>query len=364
MSNGAPTGRRIRVLVVDDSAFMRTALSRMIESEPDLEVVGSANSGAGALDKIVLLDPDVVTLDVSMPGLDGLATLRCIMSQCPRPVLMVSATTEKDADTTLSALSIGAFDCVPKQLSKESLDIMHIRPDLISKIRVAGHAHRPLPDQRPHAKKTAASFVVSQSHSPAVAPEVVAIGVSTGGPKALEYMLPCFPKNFSLPILIVQHMPAGFTAPFAQRLNSLGTLTVREAIHHERVESGVAYIAPAGLHMRVVRGFSDPRPILSLDPQPEDALHIPSIDVLLDSVADVYRSSAIGVIMTGMGSDGAEGMSAIFRQGGLTIGQDEASCAVYGMPRVCANLGILNRIVPLTEIPTQILLAVSRRRRA
>jgi two-component system chemotaxis response regulator CheB len=188
--------------------------------------------------------------------------------------------------------------------------------------------------------------------------------VSTGGPKALEEILPRFPRDFPVPILIVQHMPVGFTGPFAERLDTLCSIGVREPVQLEHIRSGVAYIAPAGLHMRVVRRTADAKLILSLDPQPHGSVHIPSIDVLMKSVAEVFHDRALGVIMTGMGSDGAEGMSAIFQEGGLTIGQDEATCAVYGMPRVCSELGVLSRIVPLSDIPTQIIQATRRLRPA
>lgn len=354
---------RIRVLVVDDSAFMRTALSRMIESEPDLEVVAAAGCGTCALEKIATLDPDVVTLDVSMPGLDGLATLRCIMNQFPRPVLMVSAATEKDAEITIASLSSGAFDYVPKQMNACSLDIMHIRSNLIAKIRAAGQArNRHLGSrtlaQAPHSADTASARV------PSIAPEIVAIGVSTGGPRALEQILPRFPANFPLPILIVQHMPEGFTGPFAQRLDKLCSIRVREAVDRESIEGGIAYIAPAGMHMRVRRKPASGTTSVSLSRRAENATHIPSIDVLMKSVAETFKSRSIGVIMTGMGCDGAEGMSAIHRQGGFTVGQDEATCAVYGMPRVCADLGVLSRVVPLYAIPAQIIQAARRRRHA
>jgi two-component system chemotaxis response regulator CheB len=354
----------VRVLVVDDSAFMRTALTRMIESEPDIEVVAAASCGSCALEKIAALDPDVVTLDVSMPGLDGLATLHCIMSQFPRPVLMVSAAAEKDAETTLAALSAGAFDYVPKQMSASSLDIMHIRSDLIAKIRAAGDARKRYLNSDVLSRKASKSQRTLQDQYLNLAPEVVAMGVSTGGPGALEQILPRFPKDFSLPILVVQHMPKGFTAPLAQRLDKLCSISVREAIHGAAIEGGVAYIAPAGTHMRVCRNLPTGKTILSLDRRAEHALHTPSIDVLMKSVAETFKSRSIGVIMTGMGSDGAEGMSAIFRQGGLTIGQDEASCAIYGMPRVCANLGVLSRVVPLSAIPMQIMQATRRHRHA
>lgn len=353
----------VRVLIVDDSAFMRTALSRMIASEPDLEVVGTATNGEDALQKIPPLAPDVVTLDVEMPGLDGVQTLRHIMQKFPRPVIMVSSATEKDAEITFNALSAGAFDYVPKNLSGTSLDVLHLHADLIAKIRAAAVARRRAisPDFR---KPPQSIGIEAETPIPAAPASIVAVGVSTGGPKALQQILPHLPSDLPVPILIVQHMPAGFTSTFADRLNSLCSITVREASHGELIRPATAYIAPAGLHMRVQRRPSDLQVVTSLDLHPHDALHIPSIDVLMESVASVYRGHAMGVIMTGMGSDGAKGMKAIHRAGGLTIGQDEASCTVYGMPRVCAELGVLHRSVPLDGIPDQIIQATRRRKRA
>jgi two-component system, chemotaxis family, protein-glutamate methylesterase/glutaminase len=353
----------IRVLIVDDSAFMRTALARMISRQPDLQVVATARCASDAFEKSAALDPDVVTLDVAMPGLDGLGTLRCIMQQFPRPVIMVSAATEKDAQVTFDALSAGAFDYVPKQMSATSLDITHIRTDLIAKIRAAaaaGGSHW----STTRARKPPRSRAPDTQPSLSAIPAVVAIGVSTGGPKALEQILPRFPRDFPVPILIVQHMPVGFTRPFAQRLDSLCAISVHEAAQRELIQPGVAYIAPAGSHMCVVPRVSDSKPIIALGPHPEDSIHIPSVDVLMKSVSDVFKNRALGVIMTGMGSDGAEGMSAIYRQGGFTLGQDEATCAVYGMPRVCAEIGVLTRVVSLSDIPAQILRATLQRKRA
>jgi len=352
----------VRVLVVDDSAFMRTAISRMLATEPSFEVVGTACNGSEALSKIATLDPDVVTLDVEMPGLSGLETLRCIMSRFPRPVIMVSSVSEKDAQSTFTALSSGAFDYVPKQLSSASLDILHIKQDLIAKIRAAGLSRKSL------SPKT--FFKKPPRPSPPECPNVasnttliVAIGSSTGGPKALQDILPLLPGDLAVPVMIVQHMPPGFTAPFAQRLNTLCSLTVREATHREPLLPGVVYIAPAGLHMTVERPPAA-RAFLCLDPHPENYLHIPSVDILMKSVAETFRNQAMGVILTGMGSDGAEGMSALYRQGAFTIGQDEASCTVYGMPRVCAEMGVLTRTVSLLQIPAHILQATRYRRRA
>jgi len=348
--------------VVDDSAFMRAALSRMIASETDMEVVGTASSGSEAVGKIAPLDPDVVTLDVEMPGLNGLETLRRIMAQSPRPVIMVSAVTEKDAEITFNALAAGAFDYVPKQLSSTSLDILHIQPDLIAKIRAAAlsrNSHLGGVSRR----KPARSILSECQNSSSTSPSIVALGTSTGGPRALQEILPLLPRDLSVPILIVQHMPPGFTAPFAQRLNSLCSVTVREAAHKDPILPGVVYIAPAGMHMTIDRP-SESLSLICLDKQPENSLHMPSVDVMMKSVAKNFGNSAMGGIMTGMGSDGAQGMKAIYREGGLTVGQDEASCIVYGMPRACAELGVLNRVVPLSGIPSQILQATNYRRRA
>ena len=363
MSQNIATPPQVRVLVVDDSAFMRTALSRMIASESGFEVVATACSGSDALEKISSFDPDVVTLDIEMPGLDGLETLRHIMNKFPRPVIMVSAVTEQDAEQTFNALAAGAFDYVPKHLPSASLDIHHIRQDLIAKIRAAAQSRNSPPTDVFSRKPPQSTLLGTWDTLSATASAIVALGTSTGGPKALQNILPLFPPDLSVPILIVQHMPPGFTASFAQRMNTLCSVTVREATHGEPIEPGVVYIAPAGMHMTVDRP-SDSRAIICLDTHPEDCLHTPSVDVLMKSVAEAFRELALGVIMTGMGSDGAQGMRSIYRKGGLTIGQDEASCTVYSMPRACAELGVLSRVVPLSEIPGQILHATRYRRRA
>jgi two-component system, chemotaxis family, protein-glutamate methylesterase/glutaminase len=353
------TKSRIRVLIVDDSAFMRATLSRMVASDPDLWVAATAASGSEALQKIEPLDPDVITLDVQMPGLDGLETLRRIMAEFPRPVIMVSSSTLKDAESTFRALAGGAFDYVPKQISPTSLDILDIREDLIAKIKAAAESRHardqfPLPRKPPRAVNTP---IIGTSP----ATSIVALGISTGGPKALEELLPCLPGDLPVPILVVQHMPSGFTTPFAARLNKICAVRVCEAAHEETVQPGVVYIAPAGTQMTVHRRSDSPT-LLRLSDQGEKQVHTPSADVLMKSVASAFRAHAMGVIMTGMGSDGAQGMNAIHREGGFTVGQDEASCAVYGMPRVCAEMGILDRIVPLSEIAREILQAARYRR--
>jgi two-component system chemotaxis response regulator CheB len=360
MVESVSTRALARILIVDDSAFMRAALARMIKSEAGFEVVGTACNGTDALEKIPALDPDVVTLDVQMPGMDGLETLRHIMADFPRPVIMVSAATNRDAEITFNALSAGAFDCVPKQMTATSLEIAHIRSDLISKIHAACQARR---SRLPHAfsRKPPQAAHERDAACRGLNPAMVAIGTSTGGPRALELILPRLPGDFPIPILIVQHMPASFLTSFAQRLHSLCAIEVHEARNKEIVRPATAYVCPAGLHMRVNRGAPGSPVFISLDRNPADALHIPSADVLMQSVAKVYGNRGMGVILTGMGSDGSKGMKAIHDASGLTIGQDEATCTVYGMPRACAELGVLNRIVPLAEIPGELLQAVRRR---
>ena len=363
MNHDAAAQPRVRVLVVDDSAFMRTVLSRMIASEADLEVVATACSGSDALEKIVALNPDVVTLDIEMPGLDGLQTLHYIMNRFPRPVIMVSALTEKGAEQTFDALAAGAFDYIPKHLAPGSLDIEHIRQDLLVKIRAAAESRKSHSVDVLCRKPPRFSLLKTSDTVSASAPAIVVVGTSTGGPKALQEMLPLFPRDLSVPILIVQHLPPGFTGAFAQRMNSICSLTVREATQGERIQAGVVYIAPAGVHMTVLRP-SDSQAMIWLDTHPEDCSYIPSVDVLMKSVAETFGNGALGVIMTGMGSDGAEGIKAIHRAGGVTIGQDEASCTVFSMPRACAELGVLSCVVPLLEIPAQILHATHYRKSA
>ena len=350
---------QIRVLIVDDSAFMRNALTRMIASDPDLWVAGTARDGNDALRQIPGLDPDVITLDVEMPGWNGLETLRHIMAEYPRPVIMVSSVTVDNAETTFNALAAGAFDYVPKQLAAGSLDIVHLRDDLIAKVKAAAQSRVGSPFHSLSRKPPRPVEPIRRDDSFPV-PEIVALGTSTGGPKALQEILPALPPDLSVPIVIVQHMPVGFTGPFARRLDDLCAVSIREAAHQDVIQPGVVYIAPAGIQFTVEGTKS--RAQISLSERPEHQLHVPSVDVMMQSVAEIFRSRAMGVIMTGMGADGAQGMKEIHGAGGFTIGQDEASCAVYGMPRVCAEMGILNRVVPLAQIPTEIVQATKPRK--
>lgn len=360
MNSMAQAAGRTRVLVADDSAFMRTALKRMIESDLTMIVIDTAQTGTEALEKIALQRPDVVTLDVEMPGLNGLETLRRIMRDFPLPVIMVSSLTQEGAEVTLEALDIGAFDYVPKQQSYASLDIVKIRDELVCKIRAAAETAK----RRPVAKSGLSSPKQSETRTNwQITPEIIAVGTSTGGPKALQEILPLLPGDLPVPIVVVQHMPLGFTGPFARRLNNLCKITVREAEQGETIQPGVVYIAPAGQHMTLARATPS-RATVQLSLLPENMPHRPAVDVMMLSVADVFGSLTMGIIMTGMGADGLRGMQAIVNVGGLTIGQNESSCVVYGMPRSCAEAGVLQRVVSLADIPGVIVQAARRRKRA
>lgn len=349
----------MRILIAEDDEALARFVRQGLEGEH--YSVDVFPDGEQARTAATETEYDVVILDLNLPKLDGVSVLRHLRSKKPSlPVLVLTQRTR--VEDRVQCLDTGADDYVPKNLSSTSLDILHIRSDLIAKIRAAAQSRTPRPVDV-LARKPPQPHPESRSQGRLTTPAIVALGTSTGGPKALQEILPLFPRDLSVPILIVQHMPPGFTAPFAQRLNTLCSLTVREAAHGETILPGVAYIAPSGLHMSVER-LSDSQAIVRLDPHPVDCLHIPSVDVLMKSVAEAFKNLALGVIMTGMGSDGAAGMQSIHRQGGLTIGQDEATCTVYGMPRACAELGILARIVPLSQIPAQILHATRYRRRA
>ncbi|MGA2697376.1 MAG: chemotaxis response regulator protein-glutamate methylesterase [Terriglobales bacterium] len=365
MNTSLENSKPIQVLVADDNAFMRTAITRMIESDPDLRVGATAQNGPEALELAASLQPDVVTLDVKMPGLSGLEILKRMMKENPRPVIMVSSETEEGTETSLEALEAGAFDCVAKQKTVGSLDIVKIREELIAKIKAAaesGRRRRRVPSAPPKTIGPASALAPSLSKEPGIVASVVAIGISTGGPKALQDVLPLLPSDLPVGVLIVQHMPLGFTEPFARRLGKTCRMSVHEASHQETVKPGVVYIAPAGQHMTVARR-SPALAEIHISTSPEGMLHTPSVDVMMLSVAQTYGAHAMGVIMTGMGADGLRGMQAIAQQGGLTIGQDEATCAVYGMPRSCAESGVLQRVVPLLRIPEQIMLATRYRPR-
>ncbi len=349
----------MRILIAEDDEALSKFVRQGLEGEHySVDVFSDGELARAAATES---EYDVVILDLNLPKLDGVSVLRHLRLKKPSlPVLVLTQRTK--VEDRVQCLDTGADDYIPKQMSSASLDILHIRPDLVAKIHAASTARRKAPAS-PIVKKPSRSSATEFRDAHPSAPTIVALGSSTGGPKALQEILPHLPADLSVPILIVQHMPLGFTAPFAQRLNNLCAVKVREAVHRDPIEPGVIYIAPAGQHMTVSRS-SDSRSCIHLDTHPEHCLHMPSVDIMMKSVAANYGNQAMGVILTGMGADGAEGMMAIHRQGGLTIGQDEASCTVYGMPRACAELGTLTRVVPLSQVPAQIMQATRSRRRA
>jgi two-component system chemotaxis response regulator CheB len=347
--------RKIRVLVVDDSAFMRKALCRMLDSDPMIQVVDTAMDGQDGYEKVVALKPDVVTLDVKMPGMDGLTALKKIMDDCPVPVLMLSSLTTEGGGVTLRALDLGALDFIDKSSAHSAMDILSIAGDLISKIKtIAGIDVERIIKSRaryvPPADRPAAQERKIVKRSPI---EVVVIGASTGGPPALQQILTEMPKETPAGILVVQHMPKGFTASLADRLDGLCKIAVSEAVDGDRVEPGRCLVAPAGLHMTLARGKDTM--IVRVSEEPDGLLHRPSVDVLMESVAKRCGSRALGVLLTGMGSDGAAGMKAMRDAKGRTIGQDEKTCVVYGMPRVAFEMGGVETQLPLDKVASAIL---------
>jgi len=362
MQGTQPRKFPVRVLVADDSAFMRTALRRMLESDPDIKVIAMAQDGRNAVELCEKHDPDVVTLDLEMPVLNGLQALQRIMQTHPRPVIMVSSLTTEGAETTLEAFSLGAFDCIPKPMSHASLDIIQVREDLVAKVKAAFVSRERFtftptvaaPKKAPVIARPTTELSQSSSTMP-----IVCLGCSTGGPAALQQILPALPGDLPAAIVIVQHMPVGFTGPFARRLNSLCDLRVEEAKADQILEPGCVLIAPAGFHLTFSRKTHSKYSVL-LSNVRNGLLHMPSVDVMMNSAAQTFDVPTLAVILTGMGADGSQGMKALHARGAFTIGQDERTCVVYGMPRACAEMGILDKTVPLDQVAGEIVRMVPK----
>jgi two-component system chemotaxis response regulator CheB len=336
----------LRVLVVDDSALMRKLIPQILERDSSIHVVGTAMDGAFALKKIAELKPDVVTLDLEMPRMDGIETLKEITRRFKLPVIVVSAHTTAGATATFKALSMGAFDFVAKPHDALSANLEPIATELINKIKAASHAE--LTKIRPELEPAPFVKVRKSGQVRPPARKVIAIGISTGGPNALQYLLAQLPADFPAAILIVQHMPEGFTELFARRLDECCNIDVREAQSGDLLLAGRALVCPGNRHMKVRRlPLGD---IVALSDDPRMNGHRPSVDVLFRSVAHEFGQDAVAVLMTGMGEDGAEGMNAIKSMGGMTIAQSEDSCVVFGMPKAAIERGYANRVVPLDAL--------------
>src|SRR5205085_1076052 len=317
----------IRVLVIDDSAVMRAFLGRVIGSQPDMELLGASPDPLLAIDRIRRNPPDVITLDVEMPRMNGLDFLRNLMAMRPLPVIMISSLTRQGAETTMRALELGAVDFFPKPASFDQLESG--AQEIADKIRAAASARVARQRRQPPLPSGFAPLPARPSGAAALH-RVVGIGASTGGVEALRDVLSGLPASMP-PILIAQHMPPGFTETFARRLDTLCRIAVKQADDGEAVRTGVAYIAPGGRHLTVVRrgaGYA-----LRITDDPPVNRHRPSVDTLFRSIARAAGGQAIGVMLTGMGGDGAEAMLEMYRTGAHTIAQDEASCVVFGMPR-------------------------------
>jgi two-component system, chemotaxis family, protein-glutamate methylesterase/glutaminase len=338
---------KIRVLVVDDSALMRKLIPSILARDPEIEVVGTAMDGEFALKKIEELRPDVVTLDLEMPRMDGMETLRLIMRRAPLPVILFSTHSKEGAYSTLKALALGAVDFIAKPTDAAAGHLEKIADVLIEKIKVAKRATgRKLP---PATVPIDPPVVLKKGARSTAAPtRIIAIGVSTGGPNALQYVLSQLPSDFPCSILVVQHMPEGFTEMFAKRLDECCALDVSEAKSGDLLLAGRVLICPGNRHMMVRRMPRGDMAVLS-DGAPVNG-HRPSVDVLFHSVAQEFSLATVGVLMTGMGEDGAEGLGVIKAAGGFTIAQSEETCVVSGMPRAAITKGHANRVIALEQI--------------
>lgn len=341
--------KKITVLIVDDSALIRHVFRELLSEAPDIEVLDTACDPLDAREKIKRLNPDVLTLDIEMPKMDGLSFLEKIMTLRPMPVIMVSTLTQKGANATIRALEIGAFDYVSKPTGTQTRGgLQGLKDELIEKIRAAAQAN--LKASHSTTKVGKASVV---SFNPANAPpRVIAIGSSTGGVEALRDIFLTLPAN-SPPIVMTQHMPQTFTASFAARLNNLSQVQVSEATDGAQLQTGFAYLAPGNLHMKIVKKASGI--FCALEDSPHVSGHKPSVDVLFNSVAEHIGAQAVGVILTGMGKDGAQGMLKMREAGAYNVGQSASSCVVYGMPKAAMAAGAVHTELPLCEIPAHVL---------
>lgn len=350
--------KKIKVMIVDDSAIVRKILAEKLSQSPEIEIIGSASDPLFAIEKMNQQWPDVIVLDVEMPRMDGITFLKKIMAQRPTAVVICSTLTEKGAETTMQALAAGAVSIVTKPKAGLKDFLLDASQDIVEAVKVASKANvkKIIPSETVAkvAPKLDASAVIPQTSPRAMAQtteRIVAIGTSTGGTQALEAVLTALPR-VSPGIVIVQHMPENFTAAFAQRLNQLSEIDVKEAVSGDRVVQGRALVAPGGKHMLLKRSGAQYH--VEVVDGPLVSRHRPSVNVLFRSVAQAAGSNALGIIMTGMGDDGAQGLKEMLDVGASTLGQDEKSCVVYGMPKEAYKLGAVQREVSLAQIPREI----------
>ncbi len=352
----------VRVLVVDDSALMRKMIPQILERDGSIHVVGTAMDGSFGLKKIQELKPDVVTLDLDMPRMDGMEMLRQITRIHRIPAIIVSSHSTAGAAATFKALALGAFDFVAKPQNAASAHLEAIAQELTTKVKVAAQSGVPKYITPPPLTPELRRIKKTRTDRSTPPTKIVAIGISTGGPNALQYLLSQLPEDFSGSIVVVQHMPEGFTEMFARRLNESCAIEVKEAVSGDMLLPGRALICPGNRHMRVKRKPLGGIVVLSDEPQVNG--HRPSVDVLFRSAALEFSSSTIGVIMTGMGEDGSDAMGAIKAAGGITLAQDEPSCVVYGMPKAALERGHIMRVVPLDALANTLMAQCAQERRS
>jgi two-component system chemotaxis response regulator CheB len=335
--------RKLRVLVVDDSMFMRRMITDLLQQDAELEVVGAAKNGQEGLEMARQLKPDVITLDVEMPVMDGVTMLQRLMQEQPTPVLMLSSLTKEGAEVTLRCLELGAVDFVTKPSGSISMDIYKISSQIIEKVKAVARARVVVvPSARPATVPPTPAVLAGRSTPNA---PLVVIGASTGGPRALNTVLSGLPSGLNAKLLLIQHMPEGFTRSLAERLDRNSAFSVREAQGGETLEVGVAYLAQGGKHLKLERGG---KIVLTEDP-PVHGVR-PAVDVALLSIAQNYQGAVVVAILTGMGSDGAAGVRALAAKGAYTIAEDESTCVVFGMPRAAIQTGAVKRVAPLHHI--------------
>ncbi|KGR73912.1 protein-glutamate methylesterase/protein-glutamine glutaminase [Ureibacillus sinduriensis] len=364
-----------KLLVVDDSAFMRKLISDFFVGNTKVEVVGTARNGKDAIKKIQSLMPDVVTMDVEMPELNGLDALKEIMRESPVPVIMLSSTTLQGAENALKAMEYGAVDFVAKPSGTISLDLHKIKAELVQKVEHAAHVsvtklqktnftpapipknqdirfvNNPITQVAPIVNKD----VLKKNGWNQLAKKIVLIGTSTGGPRALQEVITKLPSNIKAPILIVQHMPAGFTKSLSDRLNQLSQVKVKEAEDGDLLQNGVAYVAPGGKHLKLVKRASSYQVVLDQTEPPRSG-HRPSVDVMFESVSKITDMDKVAVIMTGMGSDGSKGLMQLKQNGNvMAIAESEKTCIVYGMPKAAVETQLVNEIVDVDNIAEAIM---------
>lgn len=353
-----PQQTKTRILIVDDSSFMRMAIRSVLSKDPSFDIVGTAADGVEGVEKAIALKPDLITMDVEMPRMDGIAALKQIMAKAPTKVIMVSTLTNEGAKSTFEALDAGAIDYIPKNVT-DSTDAQNIfRQELMRKIKeaIASRFRRAPSTVTMPARPAASSSPVRPTASKFAGKKIqyVGIGASTGGPVALQEVLSRIPINFPYGVIVGIHMPKAFTGPYADRLNAKCSMTIREAVDGDILKPGLALIAPGGMHTTLVRQGSN----IVVKTQPTSAypqyVYIPSVDLLMSSMAEATGGAMLGVILTGMGNDGFKGMQLLKQKGGVTIAQDEATSTIYGMPKACVDGGVADEVLPLGQIGFEI----------